>query len=117
MHCGMLPRPQRHLGDRECRDCAQGAAPGRQTAGGGRLQRETVGSGGRLEGRVHHCRTGDRGTCGYVGALNFATLIMVLGWGNVDHNLGGKGGEVPNGLHTGDGSPSLLECVRTGPQA
>ena len=29
----------------------------------------------------------------------------------------GEGGEVLYRLHPGDGSPSLLECVRLGPQA
>ena len=42
---------------------------------------------------------------------------MVLVQEDVDHDLGREGGEVPNGLHSGDGSPSLLKCVRPVPQA
>ena len=36
---------------------------------------------------------------------------------DMEHDPGGEGGEVPDGLHHGDGSPSLLKCVCTGPQA
>ena len=43
--------------------------------------------------------------------------LMVPGRKDVDHDTGGEGGEVPDGLHPEEGSPSLLECVRTGPQA
>ena len=35
VHCGMLPRPRRHLDNRECRRRAQGAPQGCQTVGGG----------------------------------------------------------------------------------
>ena len=38
VHCGMLPRPRQHLDNREYRCRSQGAAPGRQTAGGERFQ-------------------------------------------------------------------------------
>ena len=37
-HRGMLPRPQRHLNNRECHRRSQGAAPGRQTYGGRIIQ-------------------------------------------------------------------------------
>ena len=37
VHCGMLPRPRRHLNNRECRRRSQGAPHGRQTYGGGGL--------------------------------------------------------------------------------
>ena len=62
------------------------------------------------------------GTCdgwpgGYVGTLPPTPVIMVEGREDVEHDLGGEGGEVPNGLHSGDILPSLLECVRPGPQA
>ena len=36
---------------------------------------------------------------------------------DVEHDPGREGGEVPDVLHPEDGSPSLLECVRPGPQA
>ena len=42
---------------------------------------------------------------------------MVPGREDVEHDMGGEGGEIPNGLYSGDGSPYLLECFRPGPQA
>ena len=36
---------------------------------------------------------------------------------DVEHDPGGEGGEFSNGLHSGDGSLSLLECVRLVPHA
>ena len=72
---------------------------------------------GGSEGRGHHVGTGDGGPGGYVGALPPAPDLMVPGREDVEHDPGGEGGEVPNGLHYGDGSPYLLECVRLGPQA
>ena len=42
---------------------------------------------------------------------------MVPGREDMEHDPGGEGGEVPDGLHHGNVSPSLLKCVRTGPQA
>ena len=41
----------------------------------------------------------------------------MMGREDVEHGPGGEGGEVPDGLHPGDGSPSLLECIRPEPQA
>ena len=38
LHHQILPRPQRHLYDRECHRSAQGAPPGIGTSGGGILQ-------------------------------------------------------------------------------
>ena len=39
-----------------------------------------------------------------------------MGREDVGHDLVGEGGEVLDGLHPGDGSLFLLECVRPGPQ-
>ena len=58
-----------------------------------------------------------RGIGGYVGSLPPAPELMVLGQKDVEHDPGGEVGEVPYGLHPGDGSLSILECVCPGPQA
>ena len=42
---------------------------------------------------------------------------MVLGREDMEHDPGGEGGEVPDGLNSGDGSPSLWVFLRPGPQA
>ena len=44
-------------------------------------------------------------------------VLMVLGQENMDHRPDREGGEVPDGLHPRDESPSLLECIRLGPHA
>ena len=36
---------------------------------------------------------------------------------DTENDPGGEGGEVPDRLHPGDGSSSLLECVHLEPQA
>ena len=117
VHRGMLPQPQRHLVERECCRCAQGAPPLRRTAGGRGFQHETVESGGQLEGREYRGGTGNGGTRGYVGALTTAPVLMVPVREDIDRDLGGEGGEVLDGLHSEDRSPSLLEYVCTGPQS
>ena len=40
---------------------------------------------------------------------------MVLGREDVEHDQGGEVGVVLDGLHPGDGSPSLLKFVRPDP--
>ena len=35
----------------------------------------------------------------------------------VEHDQGGEGGAVLDGLHPGDGFPYLWKCLRLGPQA
>ena len=72
---------------------------------------------GRPDRRGHRGSTGNRGLVGYVSTLLPAPALMVPGREDVEHDLGGEGGEVPNELHSGDGSPYLLECVCPGPQA
>ena len=42
---------------------------------------------------------------------------MVLGPADVGNAQEGKVGAVPDGLHPGDGPPSLQECHRPGPSA
>ena len=42
---------------------------------------------------------------------------MVLVQEDVEHGMGGEGGEFPDGIHPGYGLPSLFECVCPGPQA
>ena len=41
---------------------------------------------------------------------------MVPGREDMEHDTGEEGVEVLDGLHPGDGYPSLPECVRPGPQ-
>ena len=105
------------LEDRECRHRAQGAPQGRRTVGGGGLQCQSGGAGGRPEGREYRGGYGNRGTGRYVNALPPAPALMVPGQEDVEHYPGGEGGAVPDGLHSGDGSPSLWKCLCPGSQA
>ena len=116
-HFKVLHRPQKHLNDRECCCRSQGATPGRQTAGGRRSERETVGSGGISEGGGNSGSTDYGRDGGHVRKLTPAPANMVPGREDVEHSTGGEGGEVPDELHPRDGSSSLLECVCPGPQA
>ena len=50
VRCFMLPRPQQHLNNRECRRSAQGVPPGCQTAGCGGPERQPGEGGGRSDG-------------------------------------------------------------------
>ena len=77
MYCGMLPSLQRHLENIECCRHAQGAPPGRRTAGGGKFQRETVGAGGLPEEIRYHAGTGDGGTQGYFSTLPPVPALMM----------------------------------------
>ena len=67
--------------------------------------------------RVHCNSTGDGGPGRYAGTIPPAPARMVPGREDVEHDPGGEEGEVPNGLHSLDGSSSLLECIRPGPRA
>ena len=76
-----------------------------------------VRAGGRPEGR-RYCRgNGDGGNQGYVGALLPAPDLMVPGQEDMEYDPEGEGGEVPDGFHPGDRSPSIWECVHLRPQA
>ena len=68
--------------------------------------------GGGNCGSVNYRRVG-----GYVGPLPPTPALIVPVRENVEHGPGGEGGEVPHGLHPGDVSLSLLECVCPGTQA
>ena len=103
VHRGMLPRPRRHLDNRECRCRAQGAPQGSRNVGGGGLKRQPGGTGGILEGRGYCSGHGNGGTRRYVGTLPTATALMVTGQEDVEHNLGGEEGALLDGLHSGNG--------------
>ena len=105
------------MNDRECHRRAQETPQGRQTVGGGGFQCETVGAIGRPEGIGYHGGTGDGSTRGYVSALPPALALLVPVREDMEHDLGGEGGEVLDVLYPGEKSPSLLEFVRLGPQA
>ena len=77
VHHGMLPRPLGNLNNRECCCRAQRAPQGRQTVGGGGLQRQPSGAGGRPEGVGYRGGYGNRGTGRYVGALPPAPELMM----------------------------------------
>ena len=117
VHRGMLPRPRRHLDNRECRRRAQGALQGCQTVGGGGLQRQPSGAGGRPEGRRYRGGDGNGEFGRYVGSLPPTPALMVTGQEDVDHDLGGDGDAVLDGLQSGDRFSYLCKCLRTGPQA
>ena len=70
-----------------------------------------------MEGRGHRGGTGDGYPGRYVGALPPNLALMGAVREDVENKPVGEVVEVPNGLHYGDGSPSLLGCVRLGPQA
>ena len=117
VHRQMLPCHRRHLENRKFRRRSQGATLGRRTDGGGRSEHETVVSGGRFEeggnsGRADYDRSG-----GHVVPLPPVPAPMVPGQEDMEHGPGREGGEVLDRLHPRDGSLSLLECVRPGPQA
>ena len=83
----------------------------------GDFQYKHVGARELPEGRGYCGRNGNRGTRVYVGALPPVPVLMVPGQEDMEYDLGGEDGKVPDGLHPGDGSPSLWECVRPVPQA
>ena len=113
----MLPRPRRHLDDRECCCRAQGATPGRRASSGGRSECETVGARGISEGEGNIGSADYDRAGGHVGTLPTAPAPMVPGQEDVGHGLGREGGEVPDVLHPRDGLLYLLECVRLVPYA
>ena len=117
VHRGMLPRPRRHLDDREGRRSAQGAPQGSGASGGGRPQHKFCGTGGRPERGGHRGHFRDRGTGGHSTALPTATVPLVSGQEDVGHAMEGKVGAVPDRLYHGDRTPSLQECLRPGPSA
>ena len=117
VHHWMLPRLQRHLDDRECCRRAQGAAPGRRTAGGGGFQHNADGSRKRTEGNGNRGGAGRRGNRRHGSALPPAPAQMGQGTEDVEHGQGGEGSLVPDGLHPRDRSPSLLEHFRPGSTA
>ena len=116
VHHWMLPLPQQHLNDRECRRRAQGAAPGRLTAGGRRPKHDTDGEGERPEGNVHRGGTDGIRNRGYGNALPPAPMHTGTGKEDVDHGQRGEGSPVLDGLHPRERSSSLLEHVRLGPK-
>ena len=66
---------------------------------------------------IGHCGgTGDGGPERYVGALPPALERMVPVQEDVENDTGGEGVKVPNGLHSGDGLPSILAFIGPGPQ-
>ena len=69
-----------------------------------------------MEGGGNCGGTNYRMVGGYVGPLPPATALMVPGQEDVEHGPGREGGEVSKGLHSGDGSTSLLELVCLRPQ-
>ena len=79
------------------------APPGCRTVGDGGYHCETVGAGGRPEGREYRGGIGNGGTQGYVSALPPAPALMVMGQEDMEHDLGGEGGEALYRLHPGDG--------------
>ena len=93
------------------------ASQGHQTVGGGGLQHQPSGTGGRSKGREYRGGHGNRGTGRYVGTLPPGPALMVPGREDVEHDPGGEGGAVLDRLHYGNGSPSLWKCLCLGPQA
>ena len=67
--------------------------------------------------RGYYGSNGDRGTGRYVGTLPPVSALMVPGWEDVEHDPGGEGGAVPDGIHSGERLPSLWKCLRRGTQA
>ena len=91
VHCGMLPRPPRHLDDREGCRSAQGAPQGSRAAGGGRHERKLVGARGRPEGGGYRGDIGDGETQVHAGALPPATAPLVPGQEDVEYAVKGGG--------------------------
>ena len=115
VECYLIPR--RHLDARECRRRSQGAPQGRQAVGGGGLQCQPGGAGGRPEGIGYRGSYGNGGTGRYVGALPPVPALIVPGREDVEHDQGGEGGAVPGVINSGDRSPSLWKCLCPGSQA
>ena len=104
---GCYLAPRWHLNNRECRCRAQEAPQGRRTVGGGWLLCQTFGAGGRLEGRGYRSGYGNGVNWGYVEALHLAPALMVTGREDVEYDPEGEVGEVPDGINSGYGLPSL----------
>ena len=110
----MLPLPQQHLDDRECHHCNQGAALGRRTAGGRWSQHDADKSETRPEGNGNRGGADGRGTRRHGSALPPLPAQVGQGTEDVEHDKGGEGSPVPDGLHPRDRPPSLLERARPG---
>ena len=107
VHRGMLPCPRRHLDNRECCRRAHGAPQGCRTVGGGGIQRQPSGAGGRPDGR-RYCGGDGKGEFGrYVGSLPPPPALMATGREDVEHDPVRDVGAVLDGLKSGDGFPSL----------
>ena len=102
VHHRMLPGPQRHLEDRECRCSAQRAPLGIGYAGGGGLQLQPRPAIGISEGGGDRNGTDRCEIRRHVEPLPPAMAPMVTGREGVEHGPGGEGGAVPDGLHPGD---------------
>ena len=66
------------------------------------------------EGRGYRGGCGYGRTGGYVSALPPVPALMVPVQEDVEYDTGGEGGAVPDGLHSGDGSPPLWKCICPG---
>ena len=89
-------------------EITQSEAPHRcRTVCGRGLQRQPSGAKGRPEGRRYYGDHGNGGSGRYVGILPPVPKLMVPGRVDVEHDQGGEGGAVLDGLNYGDGSPSL----------
>ena len=113
VHFRMLPCPRQQLDDRECHHRAQGATPGLRNNIGRILNvKLSEMEEGRNRGGAYYRRFG-----GYFGQLPPAPLLMVSIREDMEYDLVDEEGDVLDGLHHGDVSPSLWECVYPGPQA
>ena len=70
-----------------------------------------------MEGGVNSGRCDYGRAVGHVGTLPPALAPMVPGREDVEHGPGGEVGKVMDGIHSRDGSSSLLEYVCPRPQA
>ena len=117
VHRGSVHRPQGHDNDGAGSGVDPEEATERGTDGGGQLQRRHRSTGGGLEGGGH-CDGASNGRAGGHGAaLLAARETMVSGPADVADDKEGTGGALIDGLHPGEGPPSLQEYHRPGPSA
>ena len=114
---GNVLRPRQDCEDGKGQQSETEPTKGRGTAGGGRFQCVPGNPGGGQEGGRHRDKAGDGVTGGHGNTLPAAGEQVVSGLEDVGDTPKGKGDAVPDGLHPGDGPPSLQERRRPGSSA
>ena len=113
VHHRMIPRPQRHLNNRECHNSAQRDPLGIRTAGGGIPKHKL-----RVDSGISEMeRDSGGGIGGNFSPLHPVTTLLLPEKEDVEHGQSGEGGVVPDGLHPGDVLLSLQEHDCPGPTA